>query len=314
MDQGTLALFLVGLVGAGLRMATPILFATMGELLSERAGVLNLGIEGTMLMGAAVGFLVTLYSGNAVLGVAAAVGAGVLLGLLMAALTVGLGLSQHVSGLGITLMCTGLSMFLYRLTVGSPTTPPTIQPFAPVHIPFLSDLPFVGSALFQHYALTWLAFAVVAAMVWLLLRSGWGLTIRAVGDKPFAADAAGIAVARVRTLALAAGGGLMGLGGAFLTLAHQNMFLPDVVGGRGWVAIAMVIFGNWNPWYCALGAVGFGFLDALQLRLQGLGLTLPLHLFLVIPYLLTLLALVLMSRRAAVPAALLHPYRREDRG
>ena len=306
--------FISGLIGATMRMATPIIFATLGEILSERAGVLNLGIEGIMLMGAMTGFLVTFSSGSIWLGVLAAAGIGMLLGLLMAFLAVYLGLSQHVSGLGITLFATGLAMFIYRLHFGSPTVPPIIEPFKQISLPILSKIPLIGPGLFTQYSLTYLAWLLVPILSIFLYRTKIGLKIRTVGENPVVADTVGVNVLLVRTLCLVAGGALMGIGGAFLTLAHQNMFLIDVIGGRGWVAIAMVIFGNWDPYKGALGALIFGFLDGLQLRLQGLGIAISFHVFLMIPYLLTIVALISVSRKASVPAGLLKPYRREEKG
>ena len=306
--------FISGLIGATMRMATPIIFATLGEILSERAGVLNLGIEGIMLMGAMTGFLVTFISGSIWLGVLAGAGVGMLLGLLMAFLAVYLGLSQHVSGLGITLFATGLAMFIYRLHFGSPTVPPIIQPFKQITIPLLSKIPVIGPGLFTQYSLTYIAWLLIPALSILLYKTKIGLKIRTVGENPVVADTVGVNVLLTRTLCLVAGGALMGIGGAFLTLAHQNMFLIDVIGGRGWVAIAMVIFGNWDPLKGAFGALIFGFLDALQLRLQGLGIAVSFHLFLMIPYLLTIVALISVSRKASIPASLLKPYRREEKG
>ena len=306
--------FISGLIGATMRMATPIIFAALGEILSERAGVLNLGIEGIMLMGAMTGFLFTYSTGSIWFGVFAAACMGMLLGLLMALLSVNLGLSQHVSGLGITLFSTGLAMFIYRLHFGSPTVPPVIQPFKQVALPVLSKIPVIGPGLFTQYTLTYIAWLLVPALSILLYKTTIGLKIRTVGENPVVADTVGVNVTLTRTLCLVAGGALMGTGGAFLTLAHQNMFLIDVIGGRGWVAIAMVIFGNWNPFKAAIGALIFGFLDGLQLRLQSVGVEISFHLFLMIPYLLTIIALLGVSRRAAVPAGLLKPYRREEKG
>ena len=306
--------FISGLMGATMRMATPIIYATLGEILVERAGVLNLGIEGTMLMGAMTGFLVTYSSGSLWLGVLAAAAMGMLLGLLMAFLAVHLGLSQHVSGLGITIFATGLAMFIYRLHFGSPTVPPIVHPFKEVALPVLSRIPLIGSGLFTQYSLTYLAWILIPALSILLYKTNVGLKIRTVGENPVVADTVGVNVMLTRTLCLVVGGALMGIGGAFLTLAHQNMFLIDVVGGRGWVAIAMVIFGNWDPVKGALGALIFGFLDGLQLRLQGMGISVSFHIFLMIPYLLTIVALISVSRKASIPGALLMPYRREEKG
>jgi simple sugar transport system permease protein len=306
--------FISGLIGAMMRMATPIIFATLGEILSERAGVLNLGIEGIMLMGAMAGFLITHSSGSIWLGVLAAAGVGMILALLMAFLAVYLGLSQHVSGLGITLFATGLAMFVYRLYFGSPTVPPIVEPFKQVSLPLLSKIPVIGPGLFTQYSLTYIAWILVPLMSILLYKTKAGLKIRTVGENPVVADTVGVNVNLTRTLCLVVGGALMGIGGAFLTLAHQNMFLIDVIGGRGWVAIAMVIFGNWDPVKGTIGALIFGLLDGLQLRLQSVGVAIPFHIFLMIPYLLTIIALISVSRRAAVPAGLLKPYRREEKG
>jgi len=205
-------------------------------------------------------------------------------------------------------------MFIYRLHFGSPTVPPTVKPFQQVVIPWLSDIPIIGPGLFKQYTLTYIAWLLVPAISILLYNTNVGLKIRTVGENPIVADTVGVNVVLTRTLCLVAGGALMGIGGAFLTLAHQNMFLIDVIGGRGWVAIAMVIFGNWDPVKGTLGALIFGCLDGLQLRLQGLGFRLSFHVFLMIPYLLTIVALVSVSRKASVPAGLLKPYRREEKG
>lgn len=314
MDDLLSLAFLAGVLAAALRMATPIVFATMGEIIGERAGVLNLGIEGTMLMGAMTGFTVALKTGSLWLGVAAAAGVGMLFGLIMAVLVVYLGLNQHVSGLGLTLFATGLAMFIYRLVFGSPTLPPTVEPFRQIGIPLLSRIPVFGPALFNQYALVYLSWLLVPAVSILLFRTRAGLRIRTVGENPLAADTVGIHVHRTRAVSLVIGGGLMGIGGAFLTLAHQNMFLMDVIGGRGWIAIAMVIFGNWSPVKGALGALLFGLLDGLQLRLQAVGFNIPFHVFLILPYVMTVLAMISVSRKAAAPAGLLKAYRREDRG
>lgn len=306
--------FITGLIGATMRMATPIIFATIGEIISERSGVLNLGIEGIMLMGAMTGFLITYITGSLWLGVIAAALVGMVLALLMALLSVYLGLSQHVSGLSITLFSTGLAMFIYRLYIGSPIIPPTVQPFTQVTIPLLSRIPIIGDGIFNQYLLTYLALLLIPVISLILYKTQVGLKIRTVGENPFAADTVGVNVNLTRTLCLVAGGALMGIGGAFLTLAHQNMFLIDVIGGRGWIAIAMVIFGNWDPLKGALGAIMFGFLDGLQLRLQGLGFRVPFDIFLMIPYILTIAALIIVSRKTTVPAGLLKPYRREEKG
>lgn len=300
--------FLIGLIAATLRVATPLILGTLGELFAERAGILNLGIEGTMFFGAFVGFVVGGATGSLWLGVVAAVVAGVLSGLLMALLAVRLGVNQHVSGLGITLLLIGLSLFGFRLIYGEPRVPPSIEPFARLS-PF-GQTPILGP-IFEQYALTYAAFALVPVVWWLLYRTSFGLHLRAVGENPEAADAAGVNVFLTRYLALAIAGGLMGVGGAFLSLAQLGAFTYGVIAGRGWVCIALVIFGNWHPVRVLWGALLFGGAFALQLRLQITGLQLPYEAFLALPYLVTILALALAGRDAQYPAALLKPYKRE---
>ncbi|WP_322507966.1 ABC transporter permease [Anaerolinea sp.] len=300
--------FLVGLIAATLRVATPLILGTLGELFSERSGILNLGIEGTMFLGAFTGFAVAYTTGSLWLGLLAAVIAGVLAGLLMGLLTVTLGVNQHVSGLGITLLTTGISLFLYRVIFGERSVQPSIATFTKVSL--FGDTPILGP-IFEQYLLTYIAIALVPLVWWVLYRTSFGLHLRAVGENPEAADAAGINVFRIRYLALAIGGGLMAAGGAFLSLAQLGSFIFGIIAGRGWVCIALIIFANWVPSRVLWGALLFGGVSALQLRLQATGAQLPYELFLALPYLVTILALVLAGRSATAPAALLKPYRRE---
>ncbi|MBX3080607.1 MAG: ABC transporter permease [Anaerolineae bacterium] len=292
-----------------LRVATPILFAALGETLVEKAGVLNLGIEGTMMLSSFVGFWAAKTSGSLAVGLAAAALTGIVLGLLMGLLTVTLGLSQHVSGLGVTLFGTGLALFLFRLAFPNAQQQPKLDAAMPV----LNILP-EGSALapiFNLHALTYVAFLLVPICWWLLRRTGFGLSMAACGENPEAADTAGVNVFRTRYIALAAGGALMGIGGAFLSMALLDSFTFGIVSGRGWVAIALVIFGNWMPWRVMLGTLLFSLFQALQLRLQAQGVDLPYWFLIALPYLITIVALVLAGRNASYPAALLKPYRRE---
>ncbi len=300
--------FLVGLIAATLRVATPLIFGTLGELFSERAGILNLGIEGTMFLGAFVGFAVAHTTGSLWLGFFAAVLAGILAGLLMGLLTVSLGLNQHVSGLGLTLFLTGLSLFAYRLIFGERSLPPSISPFPKLSL--FGNIPVLGPV-FEQYALTYLAIALVLLFWWLIYRTSFGLQLRAVGENPEAADAAGVNVFMMRYLALGFAGGLMAGGGAFLSLAQLGSFIFGIIAGRGWVCIALIIFANWQPSKVFWGALLFGGVFALQLRLQATGIRLPYELFLALPYLVTIAALTIAGRNATAPSALLKPYRRE---
>ncbi len=305
------AMFIATLTAATLRVATPILLAAIGETFSERAGVLNLGIEGIMFLGAFVGFYAADISGSLWIGLLMAIVIGILLGFLMAFFTVSLGVNQHVSGLGITLLASGLALYAFRLNYGGRATPPSIPPFEQV-TPF-ENIPILGTILDQ-YLLTYIAFLVIVPVSWwVMYRTSFGLKVRAVGENPEAADAAGINVFRIRYIVLGLGGGLMAMGGAFLSLAQLGAFTHGIIAGRGWVAIALVIFGNWNPSKVMLGSLIFGGTYALQLRLQAMGLQLPIpyETFLALPYIVTIVALVIAGRQASYPAALLKPYHRE---
>jgi len=304
----------VGFFAALVRVATPLLLATLGEMFSERAGVLNLGIEGIMLLGAMAGFSAAFFSGSLWLGVAAAAATGLVFGALMGLLTVTLGLSQHVSGLGVTLFCSGLAFFLYRLVFGQPGQPPNVTGFETAPVPMLSDLPFLGPVLFDQYALTYLALVLVPLAALVLYHTPWGLDLRTVGENPRAAESAGVSVAWKRYQALMLSGALMAIGGAYLCLAQFNAFTFGVISGRGWVCIALVVLGRWDPWRCAAAALLFGAVEALGLRLQSSGaIDLPFQLFLMLPFVVTIVAMALLSRNARAPAALLVPYRREER-
>jgi simple sugar transport system permease protein len=239
---------------------------------------------------------------------------GMAFGALHGFLTVPLGLSQHVTGLGITLLATALASYAYRLALPRVATPPKITPFQPLPIPGLADLPFLGPALFTQTAFTYLAFAVVA-LVWLgLYRTPLGLAVRAAGESPAAVAAQGLSVTGLRMGAVIAGSGLMAVGGAFLTMSAFDSFFFEMVNGRGWIAIALVVFGAWRPGKALLGAILFAAFDAFQLRLgQVVGDAVPYQLFLMLPYALSILALVVMSRRAEVPAALMAPFNKGER-
>lgn len=307
------ATLITGVLAMTLRMATPLIYGTVGETFSERGGILNLGIEGMMLMGASTGFLVGYRTGNLWLGVVAAAITGLLLGLVMAFLTVSIGAQQHVAGLGLTIACSGLSFYLYRISVANVGgVAPAVEPFATVPIPYLSEIPILGEVLFNQHALAYVGLILVPLSAFILFRTRFGLSLRAVGENPNAAASAGIDVFRMRYLCLVIAGGLSSVGGAWLSLAQSGMFLPGLTQGRGWICIALVVFANWSPFKVLGGAVLFGGIDALQLSLQGVGWNIPYQLFLMLPYVLTIVALAAVSRRARAPAALLSSYKRED--
>ena len=243
------------------------------------------------------------------LGLLAAIVAGILMGFLMGFFSVTLGVNQHVSGLGITLLCIGLSLFGFRLVFGESSVLPSIEPFGQYSI--FGDMPLLGP-IFRQYLLTYVAFLVLVPLAWwFLYRTSFGLKLRAVGENPEAADAAGVSVFQTRYLALGIGGALMAIGGAFLSLAQLGAFTPGIIAGRGWVCIALVIFAKWDPIRGMWGALLFGGVFALQLRLQTLGFEVPFEIFLALPYVVTIIALAIAGRNVSYPGAYLKPYRRE---
>jgi len=299
---------------AAIRIASPLIFATMGELICERAGVLNLGIEGIMTAGAFAGWLTVYAGGDLWTGVAVAAAVGGIFGLLHATLTVPLGLSQHVVGIGITLLATSITYFTYRIVLPEVTSPPKIEPFQPLPIPGLSEIPLLGPALFNQTPLTYLAYLTVVLTAWVLYRTPMGLAVRAVGENPAAVEAQGISVAGIRIGAVMVGSALMAVGGAFLTMSAFNSFFFEMINGRGWICIALVVFGSWRPGKALVGAILFAAFDAYQVRLQQLtGSVVPYQIFLMLPYVLSILALVLVARRATYPKALMIPYQKGER-
>ncbi len=294
---------------ASLRIATPLIFGVLGALICERAGVLNLGIEGIFVVGAMCGWMAVWLGAGLWGGVLVAALAGGFFGLLHAILTVPLGLSQHVSGLGITLFATSASYYTYRTALPNVSSPPRIEPFQPLDLPVLSDLPFLGSVLFQQTALTWLSLLLVVVVWYVLNRTALGVAIKAVGDNPDSVDAQGLSVYGLRIGAIVVGSALMALGGAFLTMSAFDAFFFGMVNGRGWVCIALVIFASWRPGKALLGALLFGAFDALQVRLQTeVGALVPGQVFLMVPYVLSIIALVIAARSADYPRALLTPW------
>ncbi|MEM6340638.1 MAG: ABC transporter permease [Pseudomonadota bacterium] len=300
---------------AAIRIASPLIFATLGELICERAGVLNLGIEGIMVAGAFSGWM-AVYSGTDLwMGVTVALLVGMIFGALHSVLTVPFGLSQHVVGLGVTLLATSSTYYAYRLALPDVTTPPKIAPFQPMEIPVFVDIPVLGPALFAQTPLTYLAFTLVVVVSLILYRTPLGLAVRAAGENPAAVAAQGLSVTGIRMAAVTVGSGLMAVGGAFLTMSAFDSFFFEMVNGRGWICIALVVFGSWRPGKALLGAILFAAFEALQIRVQqtSLGANIPYQIFLMMPYILSILALVAMSRRAAVPAALMVPFQKGAR-
>ena len=302
--------FLIGLLAATIRLSAPILYASLGEAVGQRSGVLNLSVEGMMIMGAFGGFSAVYFTGNLWLGVLVAMILGGLTALIMAFMSVTARVNQAVAGVMIGIFGWGFVAFLMRVVLGGSYIPAR-ERFEAINIPVLSQIPVLGPILFSNNILVYLAFLIVPILAFLLSHTNFGMKIIAVGENPEAADTLGINVSLVRYLAVIFGGIMAGLGGACLSLAYTKVFSEDIIAGRGWIAIALVVFGGWNPYKILGGVLLFSLVDALQLRLQGLGFMIPYQFFIMLPYLLTVVALIIVSRRATAPASLGKPYTRE---
>lgn len=307
--------FVISVLAAAVAAGTAILYACLGELITERAGVLNLGIEGIMLMGALSGVMACVWTGSAWAGALAALVAGAAMAAIHALLCVGLRANQVVSGLALTIFGTGLSAFLGRDIVGQP--PP--DDFGQLAVPLLADLPALGRILFRQSALVYISYGLVVFLWWYIYRTRAGLRLRAIGERPEAADAMGVDVARLRAMYVIAGGALAGLGGAAISLGTNPGWTEGMTAGRGWIAVALVIFAAWNPARAAVGAYLFGGVEAGQFRLQAAGVDISAFFLNMLPYLFTILVLILSTREAtrralSAPAALGRAYVREERG
>lgn len=301
--------FLVTWLSASVRLTGPVLLAALGETFAERSGVLNVGIEGTILFGALASYLATYATDSVWAGLLAALLVGTAVNIVLAWMYVTVQASQVVVGIVFNVLALGLASFVYRLALGTSATPHMVPMFPALHVPVLSDLPLVGPVLFGHTILLYGALVLVAIAHAVLFRTGFGLALRASGENPKAADAAGIDVTRMRYIGVLVSGGLAGLSGAYTMLAEVGLFRETIVSGQGFIALAIVILGRWSPWKVALGAFLFGAADALQLSLQLFGTGLPPQVLLSLPYGLTILAISgLFGRRTDQPAALMQPY------
>jgi simple sugar transport system permease protein len=286
--------------------ATPLLIAALGELVVERSGVLNLGVEGMMIVGAATGFAVAILTGSTLLGVCAAIAAGMAMAALFAGLALGLAANQVATGLALTILGLGLSGLIGRDFIGARR-----DPMAKIVVPYLSDIPVVGKLLFAQDPIVYASVALVAGIWWFLFRSRTGLVLRAVGESHASAHALGYSVLKIRFLAVLFGGGCAGLAGAYLSLAYTPFWSPGITAGRGWIALAIVVFASWLPLRAAIGAYLFGGVTVLQLHAQAQGLGIPSQLMSALPYLATILVLVVISagrRGSQAPAALGTPF------
>jgi ABC-type uncharacterized transport system permease subunit len=298
--MGLLEAIIISVIAA----STPLLLAAAGELVVERAGVLNLGLEGMMIMGAACGFAMAFFTGSVIIGAIGGMLAGAGMSAIFAALTLGLAVNQVAAGLALTIFGIGLSGLIGAGFVGE-----RIEAAPHLYIPFLTDIPVIGKILFGEDAFVYASIALVVGIWWFLYRTRAGLVLRAVGDNHASAHALGYPVLKIRTLAVLFGGACAGLGGAYLPLAYTPFFVPGMTAGRGWIALALVVFSSWKPGRVVIGAYLFGAVTILQLHAQGLGLGIPSQLMSSLPYLATVIVLVLISRGrgvagSAAPASL----------
>jgi simple sugar transport system permease protein len=298
---------LVGILASGFRLATPYLYAAIGETFSQRSGVLNLGVEGQMLIGAFASFYVTFTTGNLWLGLLTAIISGMLMGLAMAFVSVNLQAVQGISGIGFYLFGLGLSDLLFQKMLG---TVETVSGFRPIHIPYLSDIPIIGEILFSQNILVYGAYLLVFVAWFVLNKTTLGLKIRAVGESPEAADSLGVSVAKVRYFTITLGGALSALAGASLSIALLNVFQQNMTSGLGFIAVALVYFGGWRPFAVMGGALLFSMVNSLQLWVQVLNIPIPSDFAVMMPYVLTIIALVITVQRVRPPSALTKPFER----
>ena len=302
--------FSIDFLQASIRFSTPLLGASLGEAISERAGLVNVSLEGMMLSGALGATLGVYYTGSPWLGVLCGILAGTLVALVQGFFSITLAVNQIVVGIALNIASLGATTFISRSVFGV-TESTQVAGLGPVRLPLLGSIPILGDALFNHSVLVYGTYLLIPVVAFVLTRTEWGLSLRAVGEHPEAADSLGISVARTRYMAVLACGMLAGLAGCFFSLVQLNMFVEGMTGGRGFIALAIVIVGKWNPWRLAVVSLLFGMLDAVALRAQALAIGLPYHLLLALPYVVTLLVYAGLVGQARPPAALAQPYIRD---
>ncbi len=300
---------LIGILASGVRLATPYLYAAIGETFSQKSGVLNLGVEGQMLIGCFAAFYVALTTGNLWLGLLVAILVGALMGLAMAFVTVNLHAQQGISGIGFYLFGLGMSELLFQRLIG---TVETVKGFPKIEIPFLSGIPFIGEILFHQNILVYGAYLLVPLAWFILNKTTLGLKISSVGENPDAADSLGVSVARVRYFTITLGGVLSSVAGASLSIALLNVFQQNMTSGLGFIAVALVYFGAWRPFGVLAGALLFSMVNSLQLWVQVLNIPIPSDIAVMMPYVLTILVLVATVSRVRAPSALTRPFEREE--
>jgi len=308
------ATIIINVLASTIRIATPLLLGAMGELVTERSGVMNLGIEGTMLISSFIAFLVAFETNSIILAVCAAMLTGAFMSLIMAFMASTMKVDQTVTGLSLNLLASGISLFWYRVAFKGTSTEsiPTIQTMGTIKIPVLGDIPYLGQIFFNQGILTYLAFIMVPVIAFFLYRTYTGLAIRSLGENPRAVDMKGINVTRLQYLSVMFGGVMSGLAGSFITIGTTVRFLPEISAGRGWLALVIVIAGNWRAGRILLAALLFAFMDAFQLQLQGIGIQIPYQILLAAPYVLAIVVLMANRARSLAPRNLGVPYIREE--
>ncbi|MER8479245.1 ABC transporter permease [Mesorhizobium sp. M1163] len=300
---------IVSILAATIRAMTPLLFSAMGELITQRAGIWNMGVEGTMLMGAFTAYIAATWTGSLWLAVLAAIFAGALMGLIIAFMTATLRVDHFIAGLGLNLLASGLTLYWFQSYVQG-RAQPKFASFQDIAIPLLSDIPFLGPILFSQRLLTYVAFLAVPTVWFLLYRSRYGLELRCLGENPKALDVKGLSVTARQFAAVMAGSAMTGLGGGFLMLGLSDRFIADFTAGRGWIVVVALIAGNWKPKGVLIAVTAFAFLDSLAMHLQVLGTPVPHQLLLALPYLASVVLLMGVRFRSSQPAQLGVPYKR----
>jgi len=314
MEEGGMSLdliLIVSLIRAGIKLSLPLLVTSIGEIFAERSGVVNIGLEGMMLTGALGGMVGSYFTGSAWIGLMVGMAAGLVLAGVFSLVAIYVGADQIVAGAAINILALGLTGVIYRQIFGVTGSTLAVQTFEPLAIPGIASVPFLGDVISGHTAPVYIGFMLVPVSAWLLYYTSLGLIIRAAGEQPGAADSAGIPVQKVRFCCILVSGALAGAGGGYLSLAHANTFIEGMSSGRGFIALAIVIFGRWHPTGVMGAALVFGLANAVQFQLQAVGSTVPYQFFLMLPYVLTLVVLVIFANRSQPPKALAQAFERK---
>jgi simple sugar transport system permease protein len=305
--------FVTTVLAAAIRVATPILFAALGEAVAESAGILNISVEGMMALGAFSGLIVAFWTNNSWIGFCGALLVGAFAGFIFGLITIECGADHVVTGIVLNITCFGIVSLAYQALFASAKEVPQIDTMVPISVPWLSQVSFFGRVLFSHAPAVYVGFGLIPVFWFVLNRTTWGLQVRAVGENPNAAESAGINVWAVRLVAIIVGGAMAGVGGAVLSVAQIGGYLDNITGGRGFIALAVVVFGSWNPLRIGGASLLFGAAEALQLRLQSTGIPVPHEILLALPYLLTIVVVALFAGTAAYPSAINTHYLRRGR-